>query len=591
MKVLAIAPYEGLKDLILSTAREYTDMQVDVYIGDMDQGAEIARQVQDNGYDVIISRGGTAEKIERISCLPVVDIEFSEYDIISTLRLAQNHGGKFSIMGFPSMTHRAHNLCEILNERIDIITLSSFREVEEKMEQLQSKNYSLIIGDVVAVATAQRMGINAILITSNRDNIKRAFAEARRLYACAQRPDPLKEALLQALQACDMGIALFDESYTMIYNNFSGKDYAFIDLNKRLRASIPRVEKQGSIATIQRWDKYNLKIQGKRLEVGGRRLVAYYIVKLARKMCFDDKAISIDTPVLNSMEKLNYFTEDSKTMAPIVKKIRMLQKSQSPVLICGEVGTGKDAAAALLHAGNLNKNNMMITIHCAALTEAQWHKYVDDSSSPLNDLGYTIYFRDVHSLSPSLQTAISQYIDSTALARRHYLLASSLHDMRDLVANQQFSLHLYSQLGVFTLHLPSLAERREDIPGLIALMIGQYNIAFSKNVVGLAPDALKEMVNFHWKLNLRQLEMAMRQLVMVADTAYISLLDVQEVLREIDRGKVHTDPSVDMTLTLSEITRQIIRVVLADEDMNQSRAAKRLGISRSTMWRKLKKDE
>ena len=125
IKILAVAPYEGMADTIAILASQRDDIELTAQTGDLNTGKKIAMELAHKNYDVIISRGGTAELIRSTVDLPVVDISISGYDILRTIKLAQNYSGKFVIAGFSGITSYARVLCDLLQYDIDIITFSS----------------------------------------------------------------------------------------------------------------------------------------------------------------------------------------------------------------------------------------------------------------------------------------------------------------------------------------------------------------------------------------------------------------------------------------------------------------------------------
>ena len=105
VRILGIAPYEGIGILLESIAARRNDVSLDMYVGDMDDGASIAKKYAPDGYDIILSRGGTAELIQELQLLPVVDIPISVYDIFRSIRLA-DHSTFRSLRSTTSRKHR-----------------------------------------------------------------------------------------------------------------------------------------------------------------------------------------------------------------------------------------------------------------------------------------------------------------------------------------------------------------------------------------------------------------------------------------------------------------------------------------------------
>ena len=128
-KILAVAPYEGMADAISTIAQTRDDIKMTVQIGDLNTGKQIAMELAHNNYDVIISRGGTAELIRSTVELPVIDIPISVYDVLRTIKLAENYSGKFVIAGFSSITNCSRILCDLLQYDIDIFTFTSETDI------------------------------------------------------------------------------------------------------------------------------------------------------------------------------------------------------------------------------------------------------------------------------------------------------------------------------------------------------------------------------------------------------------------------------------------------------------------------------
>ena len=106
-RILGIAPYEGMHAAMDRAAQAYPNVQMDVFTGDLDVGVSIVQRMPPNSYDCIISRGGTANLIRRVTELPVVEVPLSVYDVLSAMKLAENYSSRYAIVGFPSITEPA----------------------------------------------------------------------------------------------------------------------------------------------------------------------------------------------------------------------------------------------------------------------------------------------------------------------------------------------------------------------------------------------------------------------------------------------------------------------------------------------------
>ena len=136
-RILGIAPYDGMRTAMEQAAQAYPNVELEVYTGDLEEGQAIVQRMAPNSYDCIISRGGTATLIRQVTDLPVVDIHISVYDVLRTMKLAENYTSLYAIVGFPSITEPAHTLCSLLNFDLDILTVRSAEEVRHTLERLK----------------------------------------------------------------------------------------------------------------------------------------------------------------------------------------------------------------------------------------------------------------------------------------------------------------------------------------------------------------------------------------------------------------------------------------------------------------------
>ena len=177
-KILAVAPYEGMADILTDIAQSRDDIALTVQTGDLFTGRDIAMQLAHKNYDVIISRGGTAELIQSAVELPVIDISISVYDILLSIKLAESYNGKFVIAGFPGITANAHLLCDLLQYDIDIITFKDSADAVNHLKKAKENGCTLVLCDVTGARAAKDIGLNYNLVTSGRESIENAAAEA-----------------------------------------------------------------------------------------------------------------------------------------------------------------------------------------------------------------------------------------------------------------------------------------------------------------------------------------------------------------------------------------------------------------------------
>ena len=148
IQLLAIAPYEALKHVILETAKEFPQLQVTVEVGTIYEGVEKLKQHHLENYDAVLSRGGTKMEVEKNTTLPVFGIPISYYDLLHIIKLVEHYQGKAAILSYENIANSARVLCDVLQLHFDIYNIDQWHNAAEKVTQLKEMGYTLIIGDV-----------------------------------------------------------------------------------------------------------------------------------------------------------------------------------------------------------------------------------------------------------------------------------------------------------------------------------------------------------------------------------------------------------------------------------------------------------
>ncbi|QNM06490.1 sigma-54-dependent transcriptional regulator [Qiania dongpingensis] len=583
--VLAIAPYDSLKETLQAVSLSFSkSADIDVFVGDLEQGLHYLHQFPASKYDVIISRGGTAKLLQKTASVPIVEVETSAYDMLRTITAAKQYQMPFAVVGFSSITTSASLLRNILKLDFEILEITSEEDVQQKLSDLKASGVSLVLGDSITVKTASRLGLLNILITSGRESVEKAYQKAIDYYQNIVLTQVDSSIFRSVIDSGNICVMLFDQTGGLFYDNIFSQDSSFLSLEDTLRSSIPRLDEEQELRMIKRQKKVLFQIYGKRIPLRSQVYYAFYMTRIVAKsysapaLLFD----SFDT----YKDDLMLLSTGCDSMSLLMKKIGQLGPRQFPVFIHGEYGSGTETIAQYIHKTGESKSSSMISINCQLITPSTWNSLVENSASPLNGNGYTIFFQDVHLLSSAMQEILNEYLKDTALSSRCLILSSSALTMEDLIAGREYNTSLYKQLAGLILHVPSLAERREDIPVLSTLCLNYYNSLLGREIIGFEQDALEYLKNCSWKLNLFQLHNVVKQLAISSTSFYITLKEVKYALNERSSDTVQLQ-NLDLSKTLDEIEKDVINLVLMEENMHQTKAAERLGISRSTLWRKL----
>lgn len=589
VRILAVAPYEGIASLVRQAAQRHTDVEVTVVVGDLNAGAQLAEQyTQEQDYDVIISRGGTAELIQDRCDLHVVNIPLSVYDILRSIKLAENHNCKYAVIGFPAITRNATFLCEVLRYDVGIHTIHNEREARSVLQTLKEEGCQMILCDVVTNSLAQEYNLPAILIASGTESVEAALDLA------IQEGNAHRNAMMQTnffrsiVQALPLDTIVYDETGAV----------AFSAADKRLPNAV--VQKAHSIAAFTRdghphkscveadQQRYTIQAVPIRTNDANYRVACIKTSPLPYSLqkygiCWTDRQEATDI-------FFDSFFGITEPLSSSNFTLEQYLKNSQPLVIFGEPGTAKMQIAQMLYTKSSLSNAPMVQIDCAKLMKNGWDYLMENDHSPLIESGATLCFDHITSLSEEQFSELFSTIRDLRTHKRNRLLfLASCGPDAQLPPRYP---RLIDMLTCLTLFMPPLRSHMEDIPRLASLYISTLNMQVARAVIGFEPEAALKMKDYTWPGNYDQFHRVLDELVMITDTPYISTQHVERILAR--EHTLYPDPAVEKSeiptdLTLEQVDLMVLQKVLAAEKGNQKRTAERLGISRTTLWRMLQK--
>ena len=266
-------------------------------------------------------------------------------------------------------------------------------------------------------------------------------------------------------------------------------------------------------------------------------------------------------------------------------------QSNRPLVVYGEPGTAKPQMVQMLYAKGPLSNAPLIKIDCAMLMRPGWKYLMASDRSPLMGDGCTLMMSHVEALTDEQFSELFSTIMALHTQERNRLF---------FVASRSSSgtMHPhYARLVVMQtclmLQMPPLRSHLQDIPRLSGLYISTLNMRNARAVIGFEPEANLCMTEYSWPGNYDQFCRVLDELVLHTTTPYISVETVRDQLKRectFYPGAVPQTHALPVDLTLEEIEQIAVQQALQAENGNQKRAAERLGISRTTLWRMLQKE-
>ncbi|HJV24031.1 MAG TPA: sigma 54-interacting transcriptional regulator [Aromatoleum sp.] len=311
--------------------------------------------------------------------------------------------------------------------------------------------------------------------------------------------------------------------------------------------------------------------------------------------------------------QLGGLTGRSRAMQELYQKVLRVAASDANVLVTGESGVGKELVARALHDNSARAKGPYVAVHCASLPESlQESELFGHAKGAFSGAtgarvgrfeaanGGTLLLDEIGEISPATQTRLLRVLQEREVVRvgeNHprkvdvRVVAATHRDLAAMVGRGEFREDLYYRLHVLPLHVPALRERREDIPLLAGKLLGELGERYRRPDLRLSPEAIGMMESFAWPGNVRQLFNALEYAVVNADGPTILPRHLQPELAmpvaatapaAVPLTRYYTSP-----MTEDEERTQILRVV-EESGGNKAEAARRLGMSRTTLWKRLK---
>ena len=300
------------------------------------------------------------------------------------------------------------------------------------------------------------------------------------------------------------------------------------------------------------------------------------------------------------------FWGTSKPMAAIRKTLDKIAPTDATVLITGENGTGKDVLAREIHAHSLRSGKPMVAVDAGAITETLFESelfghvkgaFTDAHTDHVGKFeqadGGTLFLDEIGNIPLHLQAKLLRVIQNRSVVRVGgskaipvdiRLICATNMDLEQLVREGRFREDLYYRINTVHIHLPALRERKEDIVPLSQRFLECFAKKYHRPLTGLDDSAKAVLEGSHWSGNIRELQNCIEKAVILSDGTELTAKDIQ-----LEQSKQGTSTSGTLRAVNEAEEERLVREAMERSNGNISVAAKMLGVSRPTMYAKLKK--
>ena len=603
------------------------EREIDLYFAHLSKAAELATRLQHEEVDVIVARGGLATLIQNASVkIPVVEVVITGQDLARICLEAKAVTGlerpRAAFIAFDNMVTDVGVIAQLANVDITVHRLQKDEDILPIVSEVARLNYDVVFGGTRTVKIAREQGLRSVLLQSGSLSIKNALLEAKKIALGRkiekENAEKFKALIDYSLEGIisidrDKDIQLINPVAAQLLDcspwEHLGKPlHTLIDLPEIDQCLLAGKEIRGEV--IQRNNVWiSLNVGPIVVEHGtiGAFLTFQEISRI------QEAEATIRTEILVKKFAAKYSMADIVGQSPQIAEAKRIAAAiattDATILIQGESGTGKELFAQGIHNLSPRKNGPFVAINCAALPpnllESELFGYVEGAFTGATRKGKpglfemahrgTLFLDEISEMDKYGQSRLLRVLQEKQIMRLggdKYIpvdvrvIAASNQNLMGLVESGQFRQDLFYRLKVLVLNLPRLCQRAGDIEYLAKEFLRRHSKTYKKSI-DLSAEAYAALSHHLWPGNIRELSHFVERLVVTARNSPITGETIKKFIenREYDQlsqetgGSAATPPLKEDALILS---------MLQSNGFNIKRTAQALGISRPTLYRKLR---
>jgi len=608
----------------------------------MQEAVEIAEKLVSTGEaDAIISPAGTAAVIGRhIEGIPIIHCDPTTFDILDSLEYAQRRsslrGGRIGLLLHDSRVIDADRLQRFLDNELVYYTYRQEEDIPSLVRQMAVQHVGAIVGGPTTLYFANLEGVTGYILRLGAEAIRSAIEKAEDIFAYGRGLREQSNRLSSTLQLFPDGVLITNENGVITDCNAR----AGALLNERPKLIIGRrIEDLLGDSETENWSnvyregmqRFDRLIELKDISLFSSRMP----ITMDGKVCGAIVTLQDAGKIVKLEHTYRKYQSrglvakytfadilgDSEPLRAVIAKAKAFAAVDSPILIEGETGTGKELFAQSIHNASYRKNGPFVAINCAALPEnlleSELMGYEEGAftgarrggKAGLFELAHTgtIFLDEINQIPVQLQARLLRVLQEKQVLRLGgskmipidvRVIAASNEDLGAMIRDGRFREDLYYRLKVLNFVIPPLRERRDDIAGLAGHYLDQFSRMYGPTQP-LGEEALALLRRHTWPGNVRELVNCMERYVVLKrqleleDMSFAAeYLGTEARARSAESRFVPQDPdAVAVHIgTLEEMEMQLLRAVLDRCGGSRQEAARTLGISRTTLWKKLQDD-
>lgn len=626
-KIAVLLPYEDMEETTRKVISE-NHYEIDyVKVIESENTVNEARLAAEQGVNIIIARGYQAQLIKEYTNIPVVEMCFQAQEIGLLIQRARRLSHKecpvIGLIAFENMLCDLSHMEELFDIRLLISYIDRIEEVPNVLHQMIKDGMDCVIGGDTVNIEAERIGCFSIKFESTEESIRNAMERAKSMAYAVENEKRNAAQFETVLDTSFNGIIKINSAGRIIainrlIENLLGKNMEDVK-GEMLYNIFPQIDKQivDAILTGKRENcSSSIEVRGRNWmflaapiqfdeQITGAILSLHAITEIVRR----DRQIANDM-MMNGYTAEIHFSDiytENESMRQILETAKEYSLSDSPVLIYGETGTEYYQISEAIHNSSIRKGGPFVSVNISSIEkEKQMSVLFGNRNSEGKGVGEkgaliranhgTILIREIEKLTLEAQYRLARIIlngsenRTDALAMEHVdvrIIATAHKNLQYQVRKGIFQENLYYVLQGLILEIPSLNRRKEDLQYYIAEYFREFCRKYNKYLV-ITDGGYEKLQNLSWRGNKLQLCAFLERLVLLAKKRSVSEGMIQRLYEELYpyAGAVGGEEKLIVYKTEEAVK---ISELLQKHGGNRKLAAEELGISTTTLWRKMNK--
>jgi transcriptional regulator, propionate catabolism operon regulatory protein len=611
-----------LRDLYRDIAAEYdgiADLRI-VPLGYEDAVQEV-ESAGDARPDVVVSAGSNGSYLKARISVPVVLVNPTGFDVMHALARARREGDSVGLVMHGETPSELKRFFRAFGAAVECASYLSAEDAEACVLDLRDRGVQAIVGPGLVTELAEKAGMKSVFLYS-RASVQGAFETALEVARATLGETQRRRRLDQVLQHLRDGVIALtaDGRIEALSGKMAGMlrlapsqavGKRLVDLAPEVASAVPK-EPGESLETV-RGASYVVH----RSAWGDASMASGSIITFQESVALQRMDRSVRTrqrsPQLVARYRIEDLSGTSEAIEQVRQRARRYARSDATVLIRGESGTGKELVAQGIHTESTRREFAFVALNCGAfpetLLESELFGYEEGAFTGARRGGKvgliesahrgTLFLDEIGEMPMPLQSRLLRVLQEREVVRLGSteplqvdvrVVAATHRGLSERVTAGQFRADLYYRLNILNLALPPLRERSSDIAGLAARLLWQTGRVGSVDAAHeVLEPAMPLLVAYRWPGNVRELQNVIERIAVELDETP-GMRVTPELLRSI-APELQEDETASGSETLKQRSRKVeadeIRAMLDSFEGNREKVARALGISKTTLWRKL----